>query len=377
MALTSDFRLRIAATFSLGYLCFGSLVSSHAAVPLLPFQGYLSDASGGAAADGRRLVQFKIYDSPIGGRAIWAGEIHQLSINAGLVNTVLGSKTSLGEVDFETTVYLELTVDANQDDQITAADPPLLPRQLILPAVFALDASRADDSDKLGGRDWSSILADGATDPSSGALNGAKLAHRTVGTEVLRDRAITNEKIAQGAINLDSLSDELRNLILREDPVLAGEVLITRMEQTAEVIEFVDKAISISNSSPKPDEGALILELEYQPLGRGNDLVIEATAWLSELTNHSNVSTAAVFIKGEKNARAVGVTFENDPGEAHHGGGAHLTKKIHVPSLEPLVFQVKIPAQRAGHWFGVYKTPGLSPQRGLSDSVVPTGSVIG
>ena len=38
---------------------------------------------------------------------------------------------------------------------------------------------------------------------------------------------------------------------------------------------------------------------------------------------------------------------------------------------------VKIPAQRAGHWFGVYKTPGLSPQRGLSDSVVPTGSVIG
>ena len=40
-------------------------------------------------------------------------------------------------------------------------------------------------------------------------------------------------------------------------------------------------------------------------------------------------------------------------------------------------YQVKIPAQRAGHWFGVYKTPGLSPQRGLSDSVVPTGSVIG
>ena len=41
------------------------------------------------------------------------------------------------------------------------------------------------------------------------------------------------------------------------------------------------------------------------------------------------------------------------------------------------VARVKIPAQRAGHWFGVYKTPGLSPQRGLSDSVVPTGSVIG
>ena len=43
----------------------------------------------------------------------------------------------------------------------------------------------------------------------------------------------------------------------------------------------------------------------------------------------------------------------------------------------PATPSVKIPAQRAGHWFGVYKTPGLSPQRGLSDSVVPTGSVIG
>ena len=44
---------------------------------------------------------------------------------------------------------------------------------------------------------------------------------------------------------------------------------------------------------------------------------------------------------------------------------------------QPIYGLVKIPAQRAGHWFGVYKTPGLSPQRGLSDSVVPTGSVIG
>ena len=44
---------------------------------------------------------------------------------------------------------------------------------------------------------------------------------------------------------------------------------------------------------------------------------------------------------------------------------------------QQMALEVKIPAQRAGHWFGVYKTPGLSPQRGLSDSVVPTGSVIG
>ena len=54
-----------------------------------------------------------------------------------------------------------------------------------------------------------------------------------------------------------------------------------------------------------------------------------------------------------------------------------LTKKESGRSAPKNRKPVKIPAQRAGHWFGVYKTPGLSPQRGLSDSVVPTGSVIG
>ena len=54
-----------------------------------------------------------------------------------------------------------------------------------------------------------------------------------------------------------------------------------------------------------------------------------------------------------------------------------LHGKTRTELNEPTLFRVKIPAQRAGHWFGVYKTPGLSPQRGLSDSVVPTGSVIG
>ena len=53
-----------------------------------------------------------------------------------------------------------------------------------------------------------------------------------------------------------------------------------------------------------------------------------------------------------------------------------MSRRLPVYSLSEYS-QVKIPAQRAGHWFGVYKTPGLSPQRGLSDSVVPTGSVIG
>lgn len=107
---------------------------------VLPFQGRLTDANGNSVADGARVVQFKIYDAPVGGRAVWNGEVQNLTINAGLVSTLLGTKSTLSGVDFNLDLYLELTIDANADGQISLADPPLLPRQSILPAVFARKA---------------------------------------------------------------------------------------------------------------------------------------------------------------------------------------------------------------------------------------------
>src|SRR5688572_9156137 len=100
---------------------------SRAESKLLPFQGRLTDASGAAIADGAKVVEFKMYDAPTGGTVKWAGEVHKLSVNGGLVNSMLGSKAGLGSVDFSTPCFLQITVDANGDNQITAADPPLLP----------------------------------------------------------------------------------------------------------------------------------------------------------------------------------------------------------------------------------------------------------
>ena len=36
---------------------------------LIPFQGKLTDASGQIIADGAIVVQFKMYDAPVGGQA--------------------------------------------------------------------------------------------------------------------------------------------------------------------------------------------------------------------------------------------------------------------------------------------------------------------
>ena len=146
MKRTSVLAARAGATLALSALSFLSF--SEAAPRLLPFQGRLTDASGTPVPDGAKVVQFKMYDAPTGGSAVWNGELQKVTVNGGLVSTLLGSKTDLSAVDFNQALYLEITVDANADNQITAADPPLLPRQSILPAVFAVEA---ENSRKLSG----------------------------------------------------------------------------------------------------------------------------------------------------------------------------------------------------------------------------------
>ena len=142
---------------------------------LLPFQGRLTTANGAVVPDGAKVVQFKIYDAPVGGQAVWNGEVQKLNVNGGLVNTLLGSKASLAAVDFNLNLYLEITIDANSDDQITLSDPPLLPRQAVMPAVFAKEAA---DSRKLAGRDWSALFG---TNDTAGSLLDSKIRDGSIG----------------------------------------------------------------------------------------------------------------------------------------------------------------------------------------------------
>ncbi len=141
-----------------------------AAPKLLPFQGHLTNAEGEVVDGEAKIVQFKIYDAPVSGNAIWAGEVHKLSVNQGLVNTLLGTKTAFpdrygpgeGTVMFSQPLYLEITVDAQEPGtdghgEINAADPPLLPRQVILPAVHAKTADQATNADHAQVADRSTV----------------------------------------------------------------------------------------------------------------------------------------------------------------------------------------------------------------------------
>jgi hypothetical protein len=172
----------------------------HASTRLLPFQGRLSDANGQAIPDGARVVQFKIYDAPIGGRAVWNGEVQKLSVNGGLVSTLLGTKADLSSVDFNREIYLELTIDANGDGLITPADPPLLPRQSILPAVFAVESA---NTRLLEGYGWSALF--GTNNPADGTFLDSKIGDGTLTTPKFHDAAVTSAKIANGAVTRPKL----------------------------------------------------------------------------------------------------------------------------------------------------------------------------
>lgn len=169
--------------------------STQADTRVLPFQGRLSDANGNALPDGSRVVQFKIYDAPVGGRAVWNGEVQNLTVNSGLVSTLLGTKATLAGVDFNQDLYLELTIDANGDGQITLADPPLLPRQSILPAVFARESA---NTRLLGGYDWSPLF--GTNNPADGTLLGSKIGDGSLTSAKIANGAITSANIANGAV---------------------------------------------------------------------------------------------------------------------------------------------------------------------------------
>ena len=111
---------------------------------------------------------------------------------------------------------------------------------------------------------------------------------------------------------------------------------------------------------------------------------------ISTLAQENGLTIIETVPYGTEKQRRTGNTLFIDPSEAPSYEAPSSAPVIHeffqtlyARPLQIMTVQstfsalVKIPAQRAGHWFGVYKTPGLSPQRGLSDSVVPTGSVIG
>ena len=167
---------------------------------LIPFQGRLTNQQGVPYTEGRYTIVFNLYDTPVGGTALWTERHESVGLINGMVNVFLGSITDLSGQDFSKMRYLGITIDA--DGNANTPDPEMVPRQMIIPAFYA------KDSEKLQGADWSAILANGSTDPRTGYIAGARLAEKGIATDKLADNGVTTEKIKDGNVTSAKIASQ-------------------------------------------------------------------------------------------------------------------------------------------------------------------------
>ena len=123
---------------------------------LIPFQGHLTRPKPGdarvyeAVRDDRYDVLFTIYTAPVGGESrVWGPERHEkLVVVNGLVNALIGSVDkgleALKPEQLAGPLYVGITIDA--DGKPETPDLELVPRQVLLPAMYAHEAGNAAEA---------------------------------------------------------------------------------------------------------------------------------------------------------------------------------------------------------------------------------------
>ena len=162
---------------------------------LINYQGQLVDASGAPLTNGNYSLTVRVYSSDPGGTLLWGPQtLPNVPFVAGRFNVVLGpydaSFRVISTAFSNATAYLEIQVGANS---------PIVPRQQILSAPYALKAGAADsatDSAHLAGFGWDAVFTDTGR-PDTGHLPGSKLA----------DGAVTAAKIAAGAVGTTQITN--------------------------------------------------------------------------------------------------------------------------------------------------------------------------
>lgn len=174
----------------LGALLGASLVLgapyAHAAPPLMPLHGYMTDADG-AALDRREEVTFTLYDGPDGQTPVWS-EVQMVTFEQGAFSAYLGSDIPLAPEIFRDHQSLFLGMAIADDEEMNLIGIATAPY-----ASFAEFANSAASADTLEGMtvedfalaehdtEWSTVvniptdLADGDDDTTYNVAAGGGL----------------------------------------------------------------------------------------------------------------------------------------------------------------------------------------------------------
>ena len=226
---------------------------SHAAANYqINYQGKLTDASDDAVTDGDYDIVFNLYTAATGGTAIWT-ESHtagsDVTVTNGLFSVMLGSITSLSTVNFNQTLYLGVTIEA--DDEMT-------PRKTLgaVPAAF--------QADKLDGLDSTDFLSTSTAEaPKLWSLTGlGNIGSSTATTTILGNLATAGVTI-------------INNILSVYDHITAPYFIAT--STTASVLPYASTtAITTSGTAST------------------TDLIVSGTATIGSLTGILEASTGLV-----------------------------------------------------------------------------------
>lgn len=102
------------------FVCFLLVPAfSHSAInEQINYQGKLTDNTGAVVSDGDYDMEFNLYTVSSGGSPIWTESrisINSVTVTKGLFSVLLGEVSSLSGVDFNQTLYLGVTVEADSE----------------------------------------------------------------------------------------------------------------------------------------------------------------------------------------------------------------------------------------------------------------------
>ncbi len=197
----------------------------------ISYQGVLASwADSTAVPDGDYSMTFRLYEQIAGGSSIWE-ETRIVAITGGRFSVLLGSGSSLGNLDFDVPYYLGIAIGGG---------PELSPRAALTSSAYSLQSrtvmDNAVNSDKIengtvqqedlafdpgditavqggdglqGGGDSGSVTLSVQAGPGIQVnTGGVRIANNGVTEDMLADDAVTSDKIADGAVTSADLSFE-------------------------------------------------------------------------------------------------------------------------------------------------------------------------
>jgi hypothetical protein len=215
-------------------LTLSLLPASAQTVPaLINYQGQLTNPDGSPLITADYELTFNLYDSATAGNLVWGpqkfdgqsglGHGPRIPVVQGYFNVMLGP------VDTTDRSLLTAFMGTNRFVQVTISNrAPIMPRQQILSAPYAINASQADNSSKLAGYDWSGLLD--TNNPVTGSLLGSKIRDGSISAGKIQPGTITSNQIAPQTItgaqiaNVTITSQQLAGAIITSNQIAPGSI---------------------------------------------------------------------------------------------------------------------------------------------------------